>query len=246
MPTEHSTGRQARRSAFFGWAAILSLFFIPGFIILTAFTIGLWLAQQNAATTPVGDLGFLALGAILIGLGCAVQLRAPARHVAGMQQVLLALLALVVAGLLGARVEPLVGGMLFLVAAVILAALHPARRRIDALGQGVSAPLVVLALLAVPPAVVYAVQMLILARQAGASCFLGHCAQGDRLHYCAQCCLRYYKYGYILGLLVPSEMEARIWTHRSFAWSLFMAWGFSRPPTTRTKRPATRTPYTSV
>ena len=188
MRTDQSTTGRMRQIAFFVWAAIFSLFFVPGFIILTAFTISLWLTHQNVATTPVGDLSFFALGTILIGVGFAVQLRAPERRVAGVQQVILALLALAVAGLLGARIEPLVGALLFLlVAAAILVALHPARRRMFALGTGVSTPLMALSLLAALPVAIYAAQMLILARQAGASCFLGRCAHGDRFAELAAC-----------------------------------------------------------
>jgi hypothetical protein len=170
-----------RRRAFFIWAVILSLAFSILFIGVTALTIGLWLAHQNALTTPVSDLSFFALGAIIIGMGFAVQLRAPECKIAGVQQAVLGLLALGVAGLIGNRIEPLVGSLIFLVAAAILAALHPARRECFKLGQGLSAPLAALSMLAAVPAVGYAASMLILARHAGPSCFFGRCPYGDRL-----------------------------------------------------------------
>src|SRR5271157_2087173 len=85
--SQASTGAgSTRRKAFFIWAAILSLAFGMLFIGVTAFTIGLWLANQNALTTPVSDLSFFALGAIIIGIGFAVQLRVPGRKIAGVQQ----------------------------------------------------------------------------------------------------------------------------------------------------------------
>ncbi len=98
----------------------------------------MWLANQNALTIPVSDLSFFALGAIIIGIGFAVQLRVPERKIAGVQQAVLGLLALGVAGLIGNRIEPLVGSLSFLVAAAILAALHPARREFFKLGQGLA------------------------------------------------------------------------------------------------------------
>jgi hypothetical protein len=173
-------GRTHRR-AFFIWAAILSLGFGGLFIEATALTIGLWLAHEDAVTTPVSDLSFFALGALIIGMGFAVQLWHPERHLAGVQQAVLGILALLVAGLLGNRVDPLWGGVTFLLAAAILVVLHPARRAFFQRGPSLSAPLALLALLAAVPAVVYAVSMLILARQAGPSCFFGRCAFGDRL-----------------------------------------------------------------
>jgi len=170
-----------RRRAFFMWAAILSLVFGLLFIGVTALTIGMWVAHQDALTTPVSDLSFFALGAIIIGMGFAVQLRVPERKIAGVQQAVLGILALGVAGLIGNRVEPLVGSLVFLLAAAILVALHPARREFFKLGQGLSAPLAALSILAAVPAVVYAASMLVLARHAGPSCFFGRCPYGDRL-----------------------------------------------------------------
>jgi len=181
MSQVSSGAGSTRHRAFFIWAAILSLVFGLLFIGVTALTIGMWLANQNALTTPVSDLSFFALGAIITGIGFAVQLRAPERKIAGVQQAALGLLALGVAGLIGNRIEPLVGSLLFLLAAAILAALHPARREFFKLGGGLSAPLAALSILAAVPAVGYTTSMLVLARHAGPSCFLGRCPYGDRL-----------------------------------------------------------------
>ncbi|MGB8643600.1 MAG: hypothetical protein WCF84_00040 [Anaerolineae bacterium] len=180
MTNEQSATGRTRHVAFFVWAAILSLFFGVTFIGVTLLTIGMWLANQNPATTPVGDLSFFALGAIITGAGVVVQLRTPKRHLAGLQQALIGLLALTVAGVIGARDEPWVGGLLFFLMAAVLAALHPARRELFKRGAGLSAPRAVLSLLVALPALVYAANMLVLARQAGPSCFLGQCAHGDR------------------------------------------------------------------
>jgi hypothetical protein len=147
---------------------------------VTVLTVGLWLAGRNAETTPVVDLGFFALGAIVITTGLVVQLRAPERRVAGLQQAALGQLALALAGLIGDRVEPLAGALVLLVATALLAALHPARRALFVVGPRPSAALAGLALLGAPPATAYAAAMLVLARQAGPSCFVGRCARGDR------------------------------------------------------------------
>jgi deazaflavin-dependent oxidoreductase (nitroreductase family) len=173
--------RSTRQVAFVAEAAILSLLVGVTFAGVTVLTIGLWLAHRNPDTTPVTDLGFFALGFIIIGGGLASQLWAPERHVAGVQQVVLALLALGVAGLIGDRIEPLVGSLAFLLATAVLFALHPARGEVLRLGNRLSALLAVMAVLAAIPAVGYAAGMLGLARQAGPSCFLGRCARGDRL-----------------------------------------------------------------
>ncbi len=182
MMEETSIGAgRTRRRAFFIWAVILSLVFGILFIGVTALTVGMWLAHQNALTTPVSDLSFFALGAIIVGMGFTVQLRVPERKIAGVQQAVLGLLALGVAGLIGNRVEPLVGSLIFLLAAAILAVLHPARRAFFQLGEGLSTPLAALSILAAVPAVWYATSMLVLARHAGPSCFFGRCPYGDRL-----------------------------------------------------------------
>ncbi len=170
----------ARRRAFYVGAALLALLLGVTFVGVTALTIGLWVARQNADTNPVLDLSFFALGGVLIATGLAVQLRAPERHIAGLQQAALGLLALGVAGLIGRRIEPLSGAVLFLAATALLAALHPARRRFFRVDRHPSLLLAALALLAALRALPYAAAMLAQARQAGQSCFLGRCAGGDR------------------------------------------------------------------
>jgi hypothetical protein len=171
---------RVRRVAFFVWAVILSLLSGILFAGVTILTIGMWLVNQNPYTTPVTDLGFFALGAIIITTGFVVQLRTPEHKIAGVQQAAIGLLALGVAGLIGGRVEPFTGSLLFLVATAILVALHPARREFFKVGTRLSPLLATLSILAAIPAVAYATTMLIQARQAGPSCFFGQCAYGDR------------------------------------------------------------------
>jgi len=152
---------RVRRSAFFAWAAILSLLFGITFVGVTVLTIGLWLANRNPDTNPVTDLGFFALGAVIITTGFVVQLRAPEHKVAGLQQAVIGLLALGVGGLIGGRVEPLTGSLISLVATAILVALHPARRELFKLGTRPSLRLAALSILAAIPATVYAAAMLV-------------------------------------------------------------------------------------
>lgn len=169
------------RTAFTVWVATASLLIVLVFAGVTALTVGIWLADPGyEETNPVLDLGFFALGAVLIGTGLVVQLRAPERHVAGIQQATIGLLALSVAGLIGDRVEPLWGGLVLLLATGVAAALHPARRELFRGGARPNAALAALALAAGVPAVLYAAAMLVLARESGPSCFLGQCARGDR------------------------------------------------------------------
>jgi hypothetical protein len=176
----HARGRSARARLFRVWAWMLSVLLGVLFTSVTALTVTLWATDPGyTETDPVLDLAFFALGGILVTGGIASQIRRP--RPAGVQQSLLALGALSLAGLLGGRIEPFVGGVVLLVALTPLAVLHPDRRRLLHTAAGPSWPLLGLTLLAVPPGLVYAVARLGDARGAGASCFLGQCAGGDRL-----------------------------------------------------------------
>jgi hypothetical protein len=161
------------------WAATFTGLLAVLFTGLTAVTLTLWATDLTyTQTNPVVDLSFFALGGVLITVGVASQLRTPS--IAGLQQAVLALVALSVAGWLGGRVEPLVGPLVLLVAAAPLVVLHPDRRRLVAPGPGASRALVAMAAVAAAPGAVYAADMLGRARAAGPSCFLGQCVRGDR------------------------------------------------------------------
>ncbi|MCL3861582.1 hypothetical protein [Actinotalea sp. K2] len=173
--SRHLWARRARVA----WAALWTILVVPLFVAVTVLTVRLWVVDPDyTETTPVGDLGFFALGA-MIGAGFASQLRRqpPA---AGVGQSLLAATALALCGLLGGRVEPLLGGVVLTAAAVALLLLHPQRRGLihtrnpSRTGAG-------LALLAAAGGVGYAATMLAAALESGPSCFLGQCAHGDRI-----------------------------------------------------------------
>jgi len=55
-----------RRRACLALAAVMAVLCGLGFLALTMLTLGLWLAGENRATTPVVDLGFLALGGVML------------------------------------------------------------------------------------------------------------------------------------------------------------------------------------
>lgn len=132
------------------------------FVGVTVLTLSLWVTDpQYTDTTPVSDLSFFALGAI-IGLGFISQLRTPEHTIAGVQQAIIGILSLGMSGLLiSDRIESLVGSLLFLLAAAILLALHPARRDFFKLISGrVSATLGMLVALAAIPSFWYAAEML--------------------------------------------------------------------------------------
>lgn len=166
---------------FRAWAAVWSVIVSVVFVGVTALTLVVWLMDpERAETTPVSDLAFFALGAI-IALGLVSQVRKPEHNIAGIQQAIVAVVSLGAAGLIGARVEPAVGSLLLLIVVAVLVALHPRRRAILAAGPTPHVPTVAMATLAAVPTFWYAANMLALAADAGPSCFLGRCAGGDRL-----------------------------------------------------------------
>jgi hypothetical protein len=177
----HPVRRRQGRGAFTAvWAAALTVLLGLTFTGTTVVTIALWATDDGyLLTNPVVDMAFFALGGLMITVGVATQVRGA--RVVGLQQAVLALLAFSLAGAFGGRIEPFVGPLVLLVAITPLVVLHPRRRALFALGEGISGPLLAMALLAAVPAARYAASMFAAARAAGPSCFLGQCVQGDRL-----------------------------------------------------------------
>jgi hypothetical protein len=191
------------------WAATLTGLLGVVFTGLTAVTVLLWATDPTyTQTNPVVDLAFFAVGGILVTTGFASQIRRPG--IAGLQQAILALVALSAAGWLGGRIEPFIGPLVLLVAAAPLVVLHPDRRRLLTARPGASRALVALAAVAAAPAAIYATDMLVQARAAGPSCFLGQCVQGDR-------------YAEAAGLAIAVVLVALLASMRTPGW-LLPAW----------------------
>src|SRR5437867_78423 len=85
----------SRRIAFTAWAAILVVLYGVGFFGLTTLVIG-WFETRQGVAGPVTDLGYGALVGIIQTMGLMVQLRAPERKIAGMQQAALVIPALLI------------------------------------------------------------------------------------------------------------------------------------------------------
>lgn len=172
---------RSRHRGFTALIAVMTALVAVLFTATTVLTLGLWLADPAyEETNPVVDLGFFALGTVLVAGGLVTQLRTPERHLAGLQQAFLGVLALAIAGLLGGRVEPLGGGVVLLVAISLAVRLHPGRGALIRPGARLNVPVAALSVVALAPALAYAATMLDLARSAGPSCFAGQCARGDR------------------------------------------------------------------
>lgn len=180
-PLQAQGRRHARATAFRVLAGVLALGLGLLFVGLTLLTLAVWAADpESAETNPVVDVGFFALGGLIVAVGFGSQVRSPERHAAGLEQALVGLIALSTAGALGGRVEPFWLGLALVLLTLLTMILHPARADLALRPRRVYPPLAALGLAAALPAAVYAIGMLGLAAAAGPSCFAGQCARGDR------------------------------------------------------------------
>jgi hypothetical protein len=108
--------------------------------------------------TQVSDVGYGTLAGIAIPVGLLVQLRRPARHLAGLQQVAAGALAYGVAGALAGETPLFVAAGVVAGALAAVLALHPSRGRFFRAGRP-SPVLLVLALAACAPGSQYALHM---------------------------------------------------------------------------------------
>jgi hypothetical protein len=108
---------------------------------------------------PVTDLGYGALVGILITGGLLVQLRAPERKIAGLQQAALGAIALLISVPLTADEQNLLPGIIALAIVGVAVALHPTRRRFIVPGAGPSPGMAAIAVLGAGPLLAYALSM---------------------------------------------------------------------------------------
>lgn len=147
-----------RQRAFAGWAAVLVILFGFVFFGLTSLAIG-WFASVEGVAGPVTDLGYGALFGVILTLAVLVQLRAPERRIAGMQQAALVIPALIVGSAVAGDAQNLVTALILVVTLGILFALHPARREFLRRGASLSPSLLLVAVLAATPLIAYALHM---------------------------------------------------------------------------------------
>jgi hypothetical protein len=138
-----------------------------GFFGVTSLVLA-WFGGDDPAI-PVTELGYGALLGVIITTGIVVQVRAPERKLAGVQQAILGILALLISAPLASDGQNLAPGLALLAAMVVLIGLHPARRELVRRGSGFSGPLVSIAALGAIPLVSYALAMAARARELAGS-----------------------------------------------------------------------------
>lgn len=150
--------RSSRRIAFTAWTVVLVGVFGVGLFGLTSLVIA-WFEPLEGVAGPVTDIGYGALVGIILTLGLLVQLRAPERKIAGLQQAALVIPALVVASAIAGDAQNLVPALILLPTLGILLILHPAREEFNRLGASASAALLLVAIAAGFPLIAYALDM---------------------------------------------------------------------------------------
>lgn len=147
-----------RRVAFRIWALALVLVFGVGTFGLTSLVIA-WFEDLEGVAGPVTELGYGALIGIILTMGLLLQLRAPERRIAGVQQAALVIPALVIGSAIASDTQNLVPVAILIPAIGILLALHPAREEFLRRGPAFSPPLLALTGLGAIPLVTYALRM---------------------------------------------------------------------------------------
>jgi hypothetical protein len=156
-----ATGRptgQLRRVAFRTWTALLVIVFGIAFFGLISLVLG-WFSDVHGVAGPVTDLGYGALLGILLTMGLLVQLRAPERKIAGVQQVALVTPALLIGSAFASDFQNVVPALILMSAVGILLALHPAREEFFRRGAAFSPKLLAVTVLGAIPLTAYALDM---------------------------------------------------------------------------------------
>jgi hypothetical protein len=143
---------------------VLVLAFGVAFFGLTSLVIG-WFATREGIAGPVTELGYGALFGLILTMGVLVQLRAPERKIAGIQQAALVLPAVLVGAAMASDAQALQSAAIFAPAIGILLALHPARGEFLRRGSSFSPSLLGIAVLGAVPLIGYARAMGDQARQ---------------------------------------------------------------------------------
>lgn len=145
-------------AAFRVWSAALVIVIGIAFFGLTSLVLA-WFQPVEGVAGPVTDLGYGALFGVLLTVAVFLQLRAPERKIAGMQQAAAVIPALLVGSALSWDSQNLVPALILLPALGTMLALHPARAAFLRAGGELSPALLAITLLGAIPLVVYAVDM---------------------------------------------------------------------------------------
>jgi hypothetical protein len=149
---------RGRRIAFRVWAAVLVIVFGVGFFGLTSLAIG-WFQAVEGVAGPVTELGYGALVGIILTMALLVQLNAPERRIAGIQQAALVIPALLIGSAIASDSQNVVPALILMPAVGILLALHPAREEFLRRGAGFSRRLLAITILGAIPLAAYALDM---------------------------------------------------------------------------------------
>ena len=144
-----------RRIAFTAWAAVFVLVFGIGFFGLVSLVLG-WFQPVEGVAGPVTDLGYGALFGIILTIAVLLQLHAPERKIAGVQQAALVIPALLIGSAVASDSQNVVPALILIPTVGILLALHPAREQFLRRGAALSPTLLAITVLGAIPLVAYA------------------------------------------------------------------------------------------